>query len=295
VIGGYGLFGIITKVELRLVKRFKLERRVELAAAENVVELLDQKAREGAVYGDFQFSTDSGSPTFLRDGVVSTYHRLPDSAVIPEGEKELSATDWKELYLLAHVNKRAAYDRYTTYYLSTEGQRYWSDLAQLGVYLPDYHASIDESTQAAVKGTEMISELYVPRDRLADFMKVVAEDFKAHQTNVIYGTVRMIEKDSETFLPWAKQNFAAIVFNLHVDHDPAGLARAKREFRRLIDRALSFGGNYYLTYHRWATPAQIERGYPEMEAFLARKKHYDPGELFRSDWYASMRRAVLKR
>jgi FAD/FMN-containing dehydrogenase len=292
VIGGYGLFGVITKVELRLVERAKVERQVELASAENVVALLERKAAAGALYGDFQFSTDASSPTFLKEGVVSTYHRLPDDAELPPGEKELTAHDWKELYLLAHVNKAGAYERYTSYYLSTRGQRYWADAAQLGVYLPDYHAAIDEATYAAVKGTEMISEVYVPRARLGEFLGLVREDFRAHQTNVIYGTVRLIEADRETFLPWAKQNYAAIVFNLHVDHDGPGLARAREEFGRLIDRALSLGGNYYLTYHRWATPAQVAAGYPEMKRFLAKKRAYDPGELFVSDWYRAMKRTV---
>jgi FAD/FMN-containing dehydrogenase len=292
VIGGYGLFGIITQVELRLVERAKVERQVELAAVDSVVALLEKKAREGAIYGDFQFSTDAVSNTFLKDGVVSTYHRLPKDAHLPPGEKELSPEDWKELYLLAHVNKKAAYERYTSYYLSTQGQRYWADTAQLGVYLPGYHDAIDAATQAPVKGSEMISEVYVPRDKLGAFMGLVRGDFRTHGTNVIYGTVRLIEQDQETFLPWAKQRYAAIVFNLHVDHDGPGLARAREEFQRLIGRALSFGGNYYLTYHRWASPDQVAEGYPEMKRFLGKKKHYDPGELFRSDWYRAMKRTV---
>ena len=29
------------------------------------------------------------------------------------------------------------------------------------------------------------------------------------------------------------------------------------DFRKLIDRGLSYGGRYYLTYHRWATREQV--------------------------------------
>ncbi|RZA03742.1 MAG: hypothetical protein EOP11_15935, partial [Proteobacteria bacterium] len=168
----------------------------------------------------------------------------------------------------------------------------WSDTAQLSVYLPDYHAAIDAAAHAKVKGSEMISELYVPREKLADFMRLAAEDFRRNKTNVIYGTVRLIEADKETALPWAKSNFAAIVFNLHVDHDAEGIDRAKKEFQLLIKRALSLGGNYYLTYHRWATPDQVREGYPEMESFLESKRHYDPQEVFTSDWYRAMKKAL---
>jgi FAD/FMN-containing dehydrogenase len=76
-----------------------------------------------------------------------------------------------------------------------------------------------------------------------------------------------------------------VVFNLHVDHSAAGLQKARRDFRKLIDRAAEFGGSYYLTYHRWATRDQIERCHPRMRDFLRLKREYDPAGVFSSDWY----------
>ena len=67
----------------------------------------------------------------------------------------------------------------------------------------------------------MITEIYVERARLAAFMEDAREALRAHRANVIYGTVRLIEKDDETFLAWARDRYACIIFNLHVDHTPA--------------------------------------------------------------------------
>ena len=117
----------------------------------------------------------------------------------------------------------------------------------------------------------------------------VAHDFRAHQTPVIYGTVRLIERDDETVLAWARQPWACVIFNLHVDHTPAGIARASDDFRRLIDRALAYGGSFYLTYHRWATREQVETAYPRFVAFLREKLRRDPDERFQSDWYRHYR------
>jgi hypothetical protein len=61
------------------------------------------------------------------------------------------------------------------------------------------------------------------------------DGFRKNGTNVVYGTIRLIEKDRERFLPWAKQNYAAIVFNFHVEHSPEGIEKATRDFRHLID------------------------------------------------------------
>ena len=62
-------------------------------------------------------------------------------------------------------------------------------------------------------------------------------------------------------------------------------ARTAEAFRGLIDAALDLGGSYFLTYHRHATREQVLRAYPQFEAFLERKRHYDPRIRFTSDWY----------
>ena len=131
----------------------------------------------------------------------------------------------------------------------------------------------------------MITEIYVPRPALAAFMEHAAELLRGGGVPVIYGTVRLIERDDESFLAWAREPWACIIFNLCVAHTPDGLAAAQHVFRGLIDLAISFGGSYYLTYHRWATRAQVEGCHPRFREFLRLKAAHDPAELFTSDWY----------
>jgi FAD/FMN-containing dehydrogenase len=171
----------------------------------------------------------------------------------------------------------------------TDGQIYWSDTHQLSVYLDDYHRELDARLGSVERGSEMITEVYVPREKLTAFMETARADFRALATNLIYGTIRLIEKDDESFLAWAKEDYACVVFNLHVSHNRAGIEKAKRDFRRLIDRAIEHGGSYYLTYHRWATREQVKGCYPQMQEFLRLKKHYDPAEVFQSDWHRHQR------
>src|SRR5205085_5355700 len=136
----------------------------------------------------------------------------------------------------------------------------------------NYHADLDRATHAKVAGTEMITEIYVDRPRLALFMRDARELLRDRQANVIYGTVRMIEKDDETFLAWARDRYACVIFNLHIDHTPRGIEEAAGVFRDLIDLGIAHGGSYYLTYHRWARRDQVERCYPQMAEFLALKR-----------------------
>ena len=89
----------------------------------------------------------------------------------------------------------------------------------------------------------------------------------------------------DTFLPWARDRWACVTFNLCVTHTPNGVKDATSVFRQLIDRAINHGGSFFLTYHRWATRRQVRTCYPEFEEFLRLKRAADPGELFQSDWY----------
>jgi FAD/FMN-containing dehydrogenase len=135
------------------------------------------------------------------------------------------------------------------------------------------------------RGTEMITEVYVAKEAFLDFMADARQDFLNHGVDMSYGTIRMIEKDTESFLAWAREPAVCIVCNLHVMHTEEGKAKAIADFRRIIDRAIEHGGRFYLTYHRWATRRQVETCYPQFVEFLRLKRKYDPEERFQSDWY----------
>jgi FAD/FMN-containing dehydrogenase len=277
--GGYGLFGVVYSATLRLDGRRKLERVVRLAHASELEELFAERVADGYLYGDFQFEIDPGSAGFLQRGICSCYRPVPDDTPLAADTK-LSAEDWSRLLHLAHHDKSRAYEVYAQHYLATSGQVYRSDRHQLATYVPGYHWA---------GSSELISELYVPRPALADFLGAAARDLRALEADVVYGTVRLIERDDETALAWAREPWACVVVNLHVEHTPPGVEHAVVAFRRLIDLALDRGGSFYLTYHRWATRRQLLAAYPQLPEFLDAKLERDPDELFQSDWYRWLR------
>ena len=285
VIGGYGLFGAIDSVRLRLTPRLKIRRVVEVRNIDDLPQAFERRIADGYLFGDFQFSVDENSGDFLRRGVFSCYQPVDPATPMPAGQQELVDEDWHALLLLAHTDKSSAFDRYSKYYLSTSGQLYWSDTHQLSTFLDDYHLRLDAPTKAASRATEMITEIYVPRRDLPAFMAETAKLFRTNGVPIVYGTVRLIERDDESFLAWATQPYACIIFNLHTVHTPDGLERAGQAFRDLIDLGMKRGGRYYLTYHRHARRDQVERCYPQMTEFLKLKRKYDPQERFQSTWY----------
>ena len=284
-VGGYGLFGVVASLTLRLVPRRKLERVVGLERVDDLMAAFARRIGEGCLYGDFQFAIDEASRGFLRHGILSCYRPVPAQTPLTERARELTRDDWRFLLELAHTDRRRAFQRYAEHYLATAGQVYWSDAHQFGVYLDDYHRVLDRRLRARVSASEVIGELFVPRAALPDFMGEAAGELRRRGVVVIYGTVRLIERDGESFLEWAREPYACVVFNLHTEHSRQGIAATTGAFRALIDLALRRGGSYYLTYHRWATRAQVEAAHPRMREFLRAKAERDPGGLFQSEWY----------
>ncbi len=280
VIGGYGMFGIIAYVTLRLVPRVKVKRVVEVIAVKELLDHIEPRIEEGALYGDCQYSIHIEDGDFPHPGIFSYYVTVSDDTPIEDNQILLAEDDWGKLYQLSRSNKQKAFEAYTQYYLATTGQVYWSDTHQLSNVFAGYQAAVDTEN-----GTEMITEVYVSKEAYVEFMIEMRRVCAKYEFDVTYGTIRFIKKDTETFLAWAKADYVCIVCNLHVKHTEEGKERAKDNFRRIIDGVIKYGGNFYLTYHRWATKQQITTCYPQFIDFLKLKLKYDPAERFQSNWY----------
>jgi FAD/FMN-containing dehydrogenase len=263
-----------------------VRRIVKVVRVPEATAAFSELIRKGFLYGDFQFAIDSRADDFLDRGILAAYEPVSDDTEMSAKHKTLSGDDWKRLIYLAHTNPTEAFNRYVDHYLATSGQVYWSDRQYVSDYFEDYHRELDVKLAAPNPASEVIGELYVPRDSLASFMAEARSELRAPDAPpLIYGTIRLIEQDTESFLAWAKKPYACVIFNLHTPHTPEGVARTAHAFRRLIDAAANRGGSFYLTYHRYATREQVSACYPQFSEFLRLKLQYDPQEQFQSDWY----------
>jgi len=295
VVGGYGLFGIVHTVTLKLTRRAKLVRRVAWLDAAAAMSKLQAAGDAGAWHGDFQFSIVESRNDFCTAGLCSWYEPVAADRAVNAPSREALADRFRELIRLAHADKPRAMDLYRDVTLAADGKTVnWSDDWQRGDYVAEYHRAIDAASTSGQRGSEMLSELYVPRATLPDFLEEVARILRADRADLVYGVVRLIERDDETFLAWAAQPYACVILNLHTQHDAAAIARSRATFRRLLDAAIQRGGSYYLTYHRAARFDQTERCYPQFRAFLSEKRRLDPRETLDSDWYRHYRALAVR-
>ena len=287
VVGGYGLFGAIATVTLRLGPRARMRRLVNVLDVDEAVPAFYRRVAEGCVYGDFQYAIDPTDAEFLRRGVLACYADAGPGAEVTDGSADLTSDQWLALLRLALTDKRRALQVYSQHYLSTHGNVYWSDTMQLSTYVPSYVEVLARAEKRAPGPAEslVIGELYAPPDRLLELLDRSREILRETGAEDIYGTIRAIRRDETTFLAWAREDFACVIFNLRTRHTPERIAHTADAFRRLNGAALDLGGSFFLTYSRAATRDQVERAYPRFAEFLRLKRRYDPELRFQSEWW----------
>jgi FAD/FMN-containing dehydrogenase len=284
-IGGYGLIGVITGVGLRLAPRRKLRRRVETRTTAELVELIEKRTAAGAAYGYFQYSIDETSADFLRTGILTTYEPVPPETPMGTESTDIDARLLTALLELAHKDRGSAYRRYAKLELARDGNVEWSDLHQLATYPAGYHKDIETRLGAVAEGADVIVEVYVPRGELIPFLEEARRLLLTNELPLIYGTIRFIEQDKDTFLPWAKKRYACVIFAPHTSGETGALHKTGETCRQLMRAATKKGGSFYLTYNRFATRDDVEWAYPQFAEFLLLKKKYDPTETLQSEWY----------
>ena len=92
---------------------------------------------------------------------------------------------------------------------------------QLSTCLPGYEQFLPDGDNESLS----IGEFYVPPDALPEFLEQSRRVLREMDVEDIYGTIRSIMRENETFLAWATQPWACVIFNLRTPHNRAGLAR----------------------------------------------------------------------
>jgi decaprenylphospho-beta-D-ribofuranose 2-oxidase len=287
VIGGYGLYGVILDVTLRVTRDQLYEQRAEsmdytafpaafrrLQADSDVVLLLARP------------SIDPDPDAFLREVVVVTWRRVhgrryADFALTEEAHVlrdrfffGLSRRfDWAKA-LRWRLQKRIELGAGAVRVMSRNNAMR-PPLAPLEFL--QYHSRRD---------TDIIQEYYVPVESFVPFMDRFRAILLRGRLNVLSSTVRYVKPDATPALAYApdKEVFAIIqMSNVGLSHEAQ--AHAAAVTRELVDAALAYGGTYYLTYQLYPTPAQLVRAYPNARHAFERKRFYDPTELFSSRFW----------
>lgn len=288
-IGGYGLFGVIVEVELETVpdEVYRFEQR--LVATADVARVFEDEVVPDRdvrmMYG--HLSTSPGS--FLDEVILYTYRRVDDPRITvrPLAEQQDSRVARLVLNVARHggVGQRVkwAAQRHLLPRLrrceTSRNDALRASEACLVSRNQGLYNSLGLLDNDLTQFTDVLHEYFLPPDQLAAFLVEARTELRGHDAQLLSASIRSVER-SQTLLSYAPEHRLSVVLYLSQRVTPAGHADMADLTRRLVALALEHGGTFYLPYQQHYSRADVERGYPTLDAFFALKQDRDPHHLF---------------
>jgi hypothetical protein len=288
VIGGYGLFGIIYEVTLKVVRNVKMTtdfNKLNIYEFKNYYEkILTDPHVEVKIariditnYDYINLYTFRKSATELNEKIISKLDKHP---------KEMSRIS-KLLYkwiLPTHIIQkfRFGFEEIMQMPLDCNGEDrnllvYESALPMAQLYEPIIK----------VDDTFILQEYFIPHDNFIKWMELIKFylQIKSNQYTLLNITIRYVKHDTVTFLKYAYTNMFAFVFYFRIKRCYQADEELKWLHNILTQITLSLNGTFYLPYRHHYSDEQLNKAYPMINDFFNKKLKYDPRNVFSNLWY----------
>jgi FAD/FMN-containing dehydrogenase len=275
--GGYGLFGVITELELDMRPNALLAPHFEqVSGLEIGARFAQQLASDATIqmaYGRMDVALDR----FFERALLITLRPTGDQRDIPAASGSGFVSRAARYLFRSQVES----DRAKRF-------RWWTEAglaprlvgnATRNTLMNEPVITLDDRDPFR---TDILHEYFVAPARFAEFVKACQAVIPASYQQLLNITLRFVNTDRDSVLAYAPEPRIAAVMLFSQEKTVRGERDMARMTQALIDRVLDIGGTYYLPYRPHATPAQLSRGYPRASAFVAAKRAADPDLLFRN-------------
>jgi len=276
--GGYGLIGIITDLDIEMVRNARLVPKLTQMPAEHFSDAFKSAVKDPSVkmaYGRMNVGRDQ----ILSHALLRTYIETDDQTNLP------AASNSGIVSRLSRKIYRAQLGNETM-----KSFRWWNETV-LGPKLLSGELTRNSLTNEPVKTledrnpdrTDIIHEYFVSFDRFDEFLGICRQVIPASFQELLNITLRYVATDEDSILAYATSPRIAAVMSFSQEKTQRAESDMQRMTQELIEQVLDIGGTYYLPYRPHATLAQLARAYPGAQQFVSAKKSYDPHLLLRNN------------
>lgn len=291
-LGGYGLVGVILDVDLDLVKNEIYRPKIAYIDYKAFPDYFKKNILDndqiGLIYGRLSVSPAS----YLTETAVHFYTRTKFEGDLPPLKPEKHAWLYR---LIINFSKTGDFGRRVRWLMEKYAEPAWRTCSAEDPSADQKERCIVSRNQEMydsmgylrnrLHDTDILQEYFIPMEKMPDFVDGLRKTVKETGANLINVTIRIVQKDTITALPYAKEDRFAFVlyFNQKLNEKESLVLR--KTTADLIDLAISLGGRYYLPYQLYYSKEQLHKAYPEIDAFFEAKRRYDPNLLFSNQFY----------
>lgn len=292
VVGGYGLFGVIIDVDLRVVPNEMYSRETVYLDYKDFSRYYESSINKHDDLG-LTFGRLSVAPwSYLRETAVHIYKKTG----VNEAPAPLSPPKHENLArFVINASKTGAVGRSLRWTLEKYVEpRLHECISRNGAMRNSNECIVSRNEEMyddmkylrnRLEDTDILQEYFIPRDRFPGFVDQLRAVVKRNDANLLNATIRAVDKDTTTALPYAKGDAFGLVLYFNVKFNDKDNEILMRTTSELVDAAIKSGGTFYLPYQLFYTKEQLRMAYPEVDDFFSAKRKYDPTEIFSNKMY----------
>ncbi len=281
VTGGLGLFGIVTKVKLKVTSNVLLkETGVDVPLDDYPLYFREQIQTNPDIRMHlYRLSIDPKK--LLATGVAVNYMLGEDKQ--PKVTKQLKQEPQYGTRLNRFmVNLARRFNWVRTSYWQGESKRLLANESVPQtineIMQPPINALM---TNPAHSEAEWLQEYFLPEETLANFVKKLGALLTANEVCLLNASIRFTKQNEKAPLSYAQKGdrFAVVLcFNQSLKKEE--VIKARKWLREAQHMAVEMGGSFYLPYQHVASPEDFEASYPGIDAVRRFKELVDPNHLF---------------
>ena len=295
VVGGYGLFGVVLDVELEITENVVYETGRRIIDYQDFPDLFANELALDPKLGLMYSHLSTAPQSLLREMILYTYEeqQVEDPEIPPLAE--VSSIKLRRVVLnfskLGAIPMRVKWfaEKYVEPRLEictvvARSQALTDGEACLVSRNEPMHDSVKYLKNNLEAETDILQEYFIPRNQLIAFIDGLRQIVMDYEVNLLNASVRVVHQ-GDIFLNYAPVDMFSVVLYINQQTNNQGNEKMRNVTSVLIDLTIGLAGRFFLPYQLYYTKEQLERSYPEIGAFFAAKRHYDPDLLLTNTFY----------
>ncbi|KUJ52553.1 FAD-dependent oxidoreductase [Chryseobacterium sp. JAH] len=280
VIGGYGLFGIILDVKLKVVDNLALKyKSVSMNSDEYLSyykKFITDNQNVNLVFGRLRISDKK----FLDEATIIYFEKSNEKPLSLENQR----TKNKEIRrIVFRSTVDSEYGKRLRWDLEKGMNKVLNNTVFTRNELLNGNVSLIENKDP--NSTDLLHEYFIPERNFNQFIKDIKPILKDSEIDLLNITLRAVNKDEDSFMNYARQNVFGFVLLFNQKKTEKQESEMKILTNKLVDVTVKNEGTFYLPYRLHIDKMKMRKVYPQADSFFVFKRKYDPQEIFENKFY----------
>lgn len=279
-IGGYGLFGIILDIKLKVVKNTSLEYKYVNMSSDKYLEYykkhITNNEKTELVFGRLRIS----KKRFLEEATLNFFEK---KALTPNPlpKKNKNSVESKRIVFRGSVDSE--YGKKLRWGLEKIANKAAKNKIYSRNQLLNDNVSLIENKDTAT--TDILHEYFIPEKNFNKFIYNMKPILLNSNIDLLNITIRRVEADTITLMNYAKETVYGFVILFNQRKTEEQERKMKELTGKLVNITIKNEGTFYLPYRLHIDKDQMRIAYPKADLFFDIKRKYDPNEVFNNQFY----------